>query len=408
MPNIIVRAFSALRKSFTLSDPISPFLSLGTYGTATGKSVNANTAMEVTAVLRCAMVIADGVATVPLRLFRKNEASGARRAAVDHPAYDLLAYQPNEWQDSIEFRTMLALHVVLTGNAYAYKTFVGDRITELLPIMPNRMKVEQQADTSLVYTYTPLGSAPVVLPADRVMHIRGPSWNGYSGFEFIRLARDAIGLSMALEESHARLHRNGVSPSGAWSVEGTLTLDQHNKLRDMLTKELAGTMNVGTPLILDRGARWLPLSMSGVDAQHLETRKYQVEEICRAFGVMPIMVGHADKTATYASAEQMFLAHAVHTIRPWHRRFEAAFMRSLITPQERAQGYYVKFIDGELMRGAAKDRSAFYQSGISAGWLTRNEAREWEELDPIDGLSDPLAPLNMAAPGEQSTSAEKS
>jgi HK97 family phage portal protein len=135
--------------------------------------------------------------------------------------------------------------------------------------------------------------------------------------------------------------------------------------------------------------------MTGVDAQHLETRDHQIPEICRFFGVMPIMVGHSDKTATYASAEQMFLAHAIHTARPLHRRFEKSIMRNLMSSAERKQGYYAKFTDTEMLRGAAKDRAEYYAKGINAGWLTRNEAREWEELDPIDGLSEPLSPVNM-------------
>jgi HK97 family phage portal protein len=367
----------------------------GGQASRTGLDVNWKTALEVSTVLRCAGVIADGIATVPLRLYRKDARTGRRAAAMDHPLYEVLHNAPNEWQDSLEFRETLAFHAVLTGNAYGFISRVRGRVAELIPMDPARVEVKQEADWRMRYWFTDASGQRQELPPEAVWHIRGPSWNGYTGLNAVRLAREAIGLSLALEGSHASLHRNGVRSSGAWSIDGALDDKQYRRLRAMIAETMAGVENTGRPFVLDRSAKWTPLAMSGVDAQHLETRRHQIEEICRFMGVMPIMVGYSDKAATYASAEQMFLAHAVHTVRPWHRRFEASIRRNLLTDEERAAGLYPKFIDTELLRGAAKDRGEYYARGIAAGWLTRNEAREWEELDPIDGLSEPLAPLNM-------------
>jgi HK97 family phage portal protein len=211
----------------------------------------------------------------------------------------------------------------------------------------------------------------------------------------MKYGREAVGLSMALEQSHARFHKNGARPTGTYSVEGAMTPEQYKRLREYITAEMAGIDNAGRPMIMDRAAKWSSTAMSGVDSQHLETRDHQIPEICRFFGVMPIMVGHSDKTATYASAEQMFLAHAIHTARPLHRRFEKSIRRNLLSSEERKEGYYPKFTDTEMLRGAAKDRAEYYARGINAGWLTRNEARGWEELDPIEGLDEPLSPVNM-------------
>ena len=362
---------------------------------STGQPITWQTALQVTTVLRCCSVIADGVATVPLRIFLKDRGTGQRRPAMDHPLYDLLAVQPNDWQDSLQFREMLAFHLALTGNAYVFVNRVAGRVAELIPLEPARVSVKQEKDWRLTYKVTNTEGQQQEFPAEAIWHIRGPSWSGWEGLKAIKLARDAIGLSSALEASHARLHKNGVKPSGMYSVEGTLNKEQYDQLRSWLKKSFAGMANSGEPMIMDRAAKWMSLAMTGVDAQHIETRKHQIEEICRAFGVMPIMVGYSDKAATYASAEQMFLAHNVHTTRPWHRRFEMSIKRQLMTEEDRAAGYYPKFIDTELLRGAAKDRAEYYAKGINAGWLLRNEAREWEELDPVDGLSEPLTPANM-------------
>jgi HK97 family phage portal protein len=370
----------------------------------TGRVVNVQTALEVTTVLRCAGVIADGIATVPVKLFRK-EPGGSRRAeAMEHPLHDVLTVAPNEWQDSLQFRETLAFHLVLTGNAFCFINRVRGRVVELLPIEPGKVSVKQGNDWSLAYEVTGLDGVRRSVPAESIWHIRGPSWNSWIGLESVKLAREAIGLALATEEAHARLHSNGVQPSGAWVVDGTLTRDQHKALTEWIKQNHAGLSHAGEPLVLDRAAAWKSAAMTGVDAQHVETRRLQIEEICRAFGVMPIMVGFSDKASTYASAEQMFLAHAVHTVRPWHRRFEAAIKRGLLTAAERAEGYYPKFLDAELMRGAAKDRGEFYARALGAGgspaWMEINEVRGFEDMDEVDwGNGQPTAPATQQVPG---------
>ena len=371
-----------------------------------GVTVTWKTALEVTAVLRCVAVISDGLSTVPLKLFQKT--GSGRVEATDHPLHDLLTTAPNDWQDSLQFRETLAFHMALCGNAFVFVNRVRGRISELLPLEPGRVEVKRESNWQLRYWVTGLDGHREEVPAEAIWHLRGPSWNGYMGLEPVRLTREAIGLSMALEQSHARLHKNGVKPSGVYSIEGTLDKPQHERLQEIIAQHMAGVDNTGKPLILDRAAKWLSIAMTGVDAQHLETRKHQIEEICRGFGVNPIMVGYSDKTATYASAEQMFIAHAVHTIRPWHRRFEASIRRFLLTAEERRAGFYPKFLDNELMRGAAKDRAEYYAkalgSGGTKGWMTQNEVRDFEELerssDPeADKLPQPTAkPAPVAAP----------
>ena len=401
---MIGRLFGRERKSAGITDTLELWRELyGSPPAKSGQTVNWRTALQVSTVLRCTQVIADGLSTVPLKLYRQGT-DGSRRPEPAHPLYDLLSVAPNDWQTSVEYRETLAFHLVLTGNAYSYVGQVRNEIAELIPLEPARVEVKQENNWSLRYWYTGLDGRREELQAASVWHLRGPSWNSWMGLEAVRLAREAIGLSMALEESHASLHRNGVKPGGIYSVEGVLSKEQHKLLTEWIGQNYAATRNDGKPLILDRAAKWVSLSMTGVDAQHLETRKYQVEEICRAFGVLPIMVGYSDKTATYASAEQMFIAHAVHTIRPWHRRVEASARVALLTPEERRSGLYLKYQDNELLRGAAKDRAEYYAkalgSGGAKGWMTQNDVRACEDMDRSDDpKADELPQPTAKAPG---------
>jgi HK97 family phage portal protein len=206
-------------------------------------------------------------------------------------------------------------------------------------------------------------------------------------------AREAIGLSIATEEAHALLHKNGAQASGLYSVEGALSPQQYKDLSDWLKKQITAD-DKHSPLVLDRGAKWTQISMSGVDAQHLETRKHQVEEVCRAFRVMPIMIGQADKAATYASAEQMFLAHVVHTLCPWYERIEQSADVNLLSKRDREQGIYTKFLPNGLMRGAAKDRSDFYYKMWQMGAYSPNDILRLEDENPYKGGDRRYIPVN--------------
>jgi HK97 family phage portal protein len=221
------------------------------------------------------------------------------------------------------------------------------------------------------------------------------------GLEAVALARDAIGLSIALEQAHAKLHKNGVHATGVYSVEGSLTDPQWQQLSAWIKKQAGGDAK-GNPLILDHGAKWLQQAMTGVDAQHVETRMHQIGEIARAMRVMPIMIGLADKTATYASSEQMFLAHVVHTLSPWYERIEQSADVNLLTPEERDAGFYTKFQPNGLMRGAAKDRAEFFAkalgSGGGKGWMTQNEVRAADDMERSDDPEADKLPQAVAKP----------
>lgn len=371
-----------------------------------GVSVSWERAIEVSTVLACARVIANGVSQVPFRLFR--EVDGSRRAASDHPLYQVLYRRPNQWQTSYELRETLMFHVLLTGNAFVFVNRAGGRVYELIPIEPHRVTVRRRSDYSLVYTVTAETGATQDFEQETIWHIRGMSWDSWMGLDAVRLAREAIGLTISLEQGQAEFQANGAQTSGVLSPKGKLSPERYEHLAKWLDKHLPGGERFGKPLILDDDARYTPLSMSAIDQQLIESRRLQIEEICRAFGVMPIMVGHTDKTATYASAEQMFLAHVVHTLSPWYQRLEQSADVNLLTEDEIRDGYYTKFTPNALMRGAAKDRGEFYAKALGAGgtkgWATQNEVRAWEEMDRLDDPEAdqlPQPPNSAASEGEE-------
>jgi HK97 family phage portal protein len=363
-----------------------------------GASVGTRSAMEVSVVLSCVRAIAEGVAQVPWRIMRESPDGRTRVPAKDHPLWMLFHRRPNRFQSSFEFRETLIFHILLgsRGCAYVFKSRIDNKVVELMLIDPDMVR-EQVVPTTgeIVYLVTGPSGQQRVVPSNDIWRIPGPSWTGTEALPLIRLAREAIGLAMATEETQAKLHANGVKASGMYSIEGSLNNEQYTQLKTWIEKEFSGSARAGTPFILDRSAKWQPFTISGVDAQHLETRRHQVEEVCRVFRVLPVMAMQQDKAATYASAEQMFIAHLVHTLMPWYERIEQSADVNLLTPEEMRSGYY-SLLDGKsLLRGSMKDTSEFLSKMTERGVMTRNEGREMLDLNPIDGLDQPLTPMNM-------------
>lgn len=380
---------------------------------SSGARVTAESALYVSTVLACVRVIANGVSQVPFRVYREDD-KGGREPANDHPLAKVLYRRPNRWQTSYEFRETLMFHVLLTGNAFAFVNRVGmeRKVAELIPLDPKHVSVRQLPDMSLEYRVTSDSGAAKIFGADAIWHLRGPSWNSWEGLDAVKLAREAIGLSITLEQGQAEFQKNGARTSGVLATTQKLSPERFEFLSKWLDKHLPGGERFGKPIIVDDGSKYASMGMSAVDQQLIETRKHQIEEICREFGVMPIMVGHADKTATYASAEQMFLAHVVHTLSPWYQRIEQSADVNLLSEDDLEQGFYTKFTPNALMRGAASDRAAFYTAALGTtqqpGWMTKNEVRALEELSPVDGGNDfPELITGQQTPPEKPVAAEE-
>lgn len=353
--------------------------------TRSGVSLTPDTALQLAAVLCAVRVIAEGVAQVPLKVIREEERDGKtyRKPATDDPVYMILHRRPNSWQTSFEWREQMTMHAVLCGNAYSVIGRVNGKVDELIPVHPDQMDVKFERGT-LSYRAT-IEGRQIDLDAKDVFHLRGPTMDGVRGLPIVSLARSVLGLSLDLEESQANLQRTGGRPSGILANKGTaLSPEKKSELREEWQKKF-GPGGEGGIAVLDGGWEFAAMMMTAVDAQHIENRRFQIEEIGRTFRVLPLMLMHADKTATFASTEQFFIAHVVHTLDPWIQRWEHALDRDLLDDPST----YAHFLLQGLMRGAAADRAEYYTKALGSGgapaWHTQNEIRAMEDRDPIEG-----------------------
>lgn len=377
------------RKSTELTyDQIADLLDSGGTFKVAGVSVTRKTALQAATVLACVKSIADGCATPDLNIYRLN-ADKKSELATDIPEFRLLNRRPNEYQTSFEWRRMMTLHAALCGAGLSIKVKgLNGKVRELIPISPGNWKMHRVSRYEIRYrVWDEFGFIGDFTPDD-VFIINGLQWDYGEAMDAVMLARNAVGLSIATEQTHAKFHENGIQASGLYSVDGTLDEKQYEVLR----KYLKSKVQKGDPMILDRNASWTSLTMTGVDAQHLETRRFQIEEICRIYNVFPIMVMHSDKSATFASSEAFFSAHLKHTLQPWHKAWRDRLDETLL---DGSGPLYTQFDTRYLKEGSMVDRAQWSRTMAELGIYTRNELRENEGLDPRDGLDEPLTPLNM-------------
>lgn len=361
-------------------------------GAVAGVVVTDKSALQVSTVLACVKAIADGCATPALRVFRELK-DGRRERADNIPEFRLLERRPNEWQTSFEWRRQMTVHAALTGAGISIKVRGENRrVRELIPVMPGRWDVRRTSRYDVRYRCWDEFGLIGELQPDDVFILNALQWDWLSSMNAVALARSAIGLAIATERSQAAMHANALRPSGVYSVEGTLSPEQHERLVAHLRNK-GGPDKTAEPLVLDRNAKWHGTAISGVDAQHLETRRMQVEEICRAYGVFPIMVGHSDKASTFASSEAFFAAHVRHTLAPWHRAWTQRIDEMLL---DGAGPLFAEFDVRYLMAGSMRDRAQWARTMTELGIYTRNEIRDEEGKDPLPGLDKPLTPLNMS------------
>lgn len=366
---------------------------------------SASTAMMVTAVLACARVIAEGVAQIPLKTYREM-ANGVDLPLQGMPSLQRLLRhyngRPNDWQTSFEFREMMTTHAVLTGNAYAYVTRYGGEVRELIPILPQNVYVEHMTNYAVRYHVADGKEISGYVPARNILHIKGPPSmaDNVLGANIVRLASEAIGLARAMEVGHSAIYRNGGRPSGILTTEQALGAEAIKRLSEQWTGTLAGAEKKGKTPVLDSGVQYKAIESNATDMQLVENRRLQIEEICRAFRVFPLMVGVNDKSSTFASVEQFLIAHVLHTLMPWLERWEQALDKA-ISPSEDV--YFRHDVD-DLMRGTARDRAEYNAralgSGGSPGWMTVNEIRARDALNPIEGGDVLYRPLNSATDGD--------
>jgi HK97 family phage portal protein len=374
---------SALTWSALLGQPMS----------RSGVPVSISTSLKTTTMLACLRVLAEGVAGADFDVLRVAN-DGSYTYELNHPVRRLIRKQPNEWMTGYELREMGVIYAALCGNAHWYKNKVGKNqvVRELIPLLPGRCTARQLPDLTVVYDLSMPDGSFKTLPREDIMHLRGPMWNPIIGLDVMMLAREAIGLAIATEESHAMLHANGVQPGGIVTVaQGGLDEKAKERLREAFDKNHRGVQNAFRTVVVDVATKYEQTKMSGVDAQHLETRRFQIEEICRAMRVFPQMVGHTDKTSTFASANAFFVAHVIYSLKPWFRRHCGVYSRDLLGNADDLEPNFSVFDEmyGDLA-ALAQYFSKALGTGGSVPWMTQDEVRRLVRLNPRRGSADEL------------------
>ena len=355
-------------------------------GSTSGKAVTERSAMQMTAVYSCVRILAEAIAGLPLHLYRYTP-DGSKVKAVDHPLYLLLHDEPNPEMSSFVFRETLMTHLLLWGNAYAQIIRNGKgEVVALYPLMPNRMSVDRDEHGQLYYTYTrasdeapTMNGMTVLLSPSDVLHIPGLGFDGLVGYSPIAMAKNAIGLAIATEEYGAKFFANGAAPSGVLEHPGTIK--DPSRVREAWMSQFGGSANSGKVAVLEEGMKYTPISISPEQAQFLETRKFQINEIARIFRIPPHMVGDLEKSS-FSNIEQQSLEFVKYTLDPWVIRWEQSIQRALLRPEEKKR-YFAKFNVEGLLRGDYQSRMNGYAVARQNGWMSANDIRELENLDRI-------------------------
>ena len=351
-----------------------------------GKTVTERSAMQMTAVYSCVRILAEAIAGLPLQLYKYTD-TGGKEKAIEHPLYLLLHDEPNPEMTSFIFRETLMTHLLLWGNAYAQIIRNGkNEVLSLYPLMPNRMTVDRDEHGRLYYSYqmqtddgADMKQGTVVLSPQDVLHIPGLGFDGLVGYSPIAMAKNAIGLAIATEEYGSKFFANGATPGAVLEHPGLIK--DPEKVRESWNAAFRGSGNANKVAVLEEGMKYTPISIAPEQAQFLETRKFQIDEIARIFRVPPHMIGDLEKSS-FNNIEQQSLEFVKYTLDPWVCRWEQAMNRSLLNEKEKS-GYFIKFnVDG-LLRGDYQSRMNGYAVGRQNGWLSANDIRELENMDQI-------------------------
>ncbi len=345
--------------------------------TTSGKTVNERTALQTTAVYACVRILAETIASLPLHTFRYTDRG--KDKALDHPLYYLLHNEPNSEMTSFVFRETLMSHLLLWGNAYAQIIRDGrGQILSLYPLLPDMMTVDRAANGEIIYQYR-TDRGVYLLRREEVLHVPGLGFDGLIGYSPIAMAKNAIGMAIATEEYGASFFANGANPGGVLEHPGVVK--DPKRVRESWNAVYQGSSNAHRVAVLEEGMKFQAIGIPPEQAQFLETRKFQINEIARIFRVPPHMLADLEKSS-FSNIEQQSLEFVKYTLDPWVIRWEMAIQKALFLPSEKKQ-FFVKFnLDG-LLRGDYQSRMSGYATGRQNGWLSSNDIRELENMNPI-------------------------
>ena len=355
--------------------------------TTSGRPVNERTAMQTTAVYACVRILAEAVASLPLHVYEYQD-DGGKKLVHDHPLYYLLHDEPNPEMTSFVFRETLMSHLLIWGNAYAQIIRDGaGRVLGLYPLLPDKMEVQRDDKGNIYYVYSRNSDenptfkeyGNIKVKAEDVLHIPGLGFDGLIGYSPIAMAKNAVGMTLACEEYGASFFANGANPGGVLEHPGVLK--DPSKVRESWNSVYRGVSNAHKIAVLEEGMKYQQIGIPPEEAQFLETRKFQINEIARLYRIPPHMVGDLDKSS-FSNIEQQSLEFVKYTLDPWVIRWEQSLQRSLLLPGEKGK-YFIKLnVDG-LLRGDYQSRMNGYAVGRQNGWFSANDIREMENMNPI-------------------------
>lgn len=355
--------------------------------TTSGKPVNETTAMQTTAVYACVRILSEAVASLPVHVYRYR-ADGGKEKVIDHPLYQVLHDEPNPEMTSFVFRETLMSHLLIWGNAYAQIIRDGaGRVLALYPLLPNKMDVQRDDRGEIYYVYSRSSDenpnfkeyGDIQLKKEDVLHIPGLGFDGLIGYSPIAMAKNAVGMTLACEEYGASFFANGANPGGVLEHPGVLK--DPAKVRESWNAVYRGSNNAHKIAVLEEGMKYQQIGIPPEEAQFLETRKFQINEIARLYRIPPHMIGDLDKSS-FSNIEQQSLEFVKYTLDPWVIRWEQSLQKALLLPGEKGK-YFIKLnVDG-LLRGDYQSRMQGYSIGRQNGWYSTNDIREMEDLNPL-------------------------
>lgn len=362
--------------------------------------VSKETALRYSAFFACNRVLAETFASVSIHEYKRDKKTGDREKTDDTGLFPILHFTPNDETSRFSFQECLMYQVNMGGNFVAERLMNGRRITGFVQIPWENYDIYRDRNDLRLKYRVRNGSEQVVLDRDDVLHVPGPSMDGFIGMSLLTYGAGTIALGASYDTYGRKFYENGATPSGVFEHEGFLKDEAYNRLKKELKNNYSGLVNSGNPMLLESGLKFNPVSIKPIDAELLSSRKFQVEDICRFFRVQPHLIQHLEKS-TNNNIEQQSLEFVMYTMLPHFKRVEDSINSQLLTPRQRADGYYLEYNMASLLRGDQKSMSTYFSKGIQWGWLSPNDVRRILNLNSVPNGDTYLQPLNMAPLGTE-------
>lgn len=359
-----------------------------------GSYISPEVAMSLTAVYTSTRITAESVATLPLHLYKRLDAEGAKQREADHPLSDLFR-RPNVWMTPTDFWEWIVSWVCMRGNAFALKAMSnGGKILQLIPLDPQRMEIEQLSTGELRYHFRTKKGVKVIYDQEQMFHVRGLPFNGIQGISPLQSLQRVIGYQMETLRYGSSFFKNNAQPGGIVMHPMKMGEEAQKNLKESIQKSYSGD-NVGKVMLLEEGVKFESAKVSHHDLQFIEIQKINKRDIYAAYRIPPHLAGDLER-ATFSNIEHQSLEFVTYTLTPWLKRIEEAIWRDLISEKDKKK-YYAEFLVNGFLRGAVEQRYNAYVKGLNNGFLNADEVRSYENLNPIPDGSGKIfrVPLNL-------------